>query len=855
LSDLYAFNNTVPANGTIKLSNLRSQVADPVYASTVRGLFTVSVQGTANQIVSGDNKQYTNPQLAKSVHVLPDANLVYTAVAYSTGSTTLNDWSIYDPYYSNVSVTGGFIQSQSYHYTIVGSYTRYGQHRWFVQLQQTSSGNYHVPADIDACGSASNPTTVVAIGTDNAVQALPNLVYVRNTDAATTPFILRQPSGSSTYNTLVAGIASDASLSFGIRLMSDRIRVAANTGTAGDFFMAFSRNTLANTQYVYGNSTDTSATVQIANLPNGRVILAKMYANGLPTGVCANIGSLTTTAFVNCLRVAPDGNVFVTVNTSNNLQVYSSAGTLADTVQIGANAAIVLLKFQSSLLYSWSKVFYARNTAGANVACKYGTFDITPSGNVVMAISTGATILFNPGTTTLAQVGDSSNIITYSSSNASIFTLRLNGADGSIVHGGVLGGETTQPANTIASCVSVAAGADEGFAMSWINFVPVVTAVTPNPPYVTFRYRHNTTGTTTSLPLYNWSTLKRLCGNLGQTTASTVLPVCGVPCVTGFDATTTPTWASALVRYQGIMQNANQNRPYITMDYSRVDNTFVAGGPIWGPTGNPVFFVNPEAYGSRQLLHRGTVTNCIALCKFSAVSGGTRHKVYNTLLAATYDISLSDVSPRQIVPTVFTSGSAAELAIIGNKMLSPYNSAFLNFPATYTTSVKQWLEYTPTGMNDHVMPATFTIEAWVQLPSAATASNDMNANLAIIGTFGGTDTWYLGRNKFVYSGNASINFTSIPFDQWVHVAVTRDEINSIRVFQNGTVMATQTVSAVLGGDAAFLVGNNNADSGFMSGYIDTVRVIKDDALYTANFTPPALPSLVGSLQATQGSAT
>jgi hypothetical protein len=83
-----------------------------------------------------------------------------------------------------------------------------------------------------------------------------------------------------------------------------------------------------------------------------------------------------------------------------------------------------------------------------------------------------------------------------------------------------------------------------------------------------------------------------------------------------------------------------------------------------------------------------------------------------------------------------------------------------------------------------------------------------------------------------------ITSTTIPANQWVHVAVTRNS-GTVRIFING----------VSGGSVTY-TGNFNSTGGTgtigsitssiynLNGYISNLRLITGTALYTANFTPP-----------------
>jgi hypothetical protein len=83
--------------------------------------------------------------------------------------------------------------------------------------------------------------------------------------------------------------------------------------------------------------------------------------------------------------------------------------------------------------------------------------------------------------------------------------------------------------------------------------------------------------------------------------------------------------------------------------------------------------------------------------------------------------------------------------------------------------------------------------------------------------------------------------------QWMHIAFTRDDNNTVRYFVNGTIKSTSannTTSRVSGGDT-FKIGYGGVGSyRSFQGYLDDIRILKGYAKYTADFAPPT--SAVGT---------
>lgn len=80
--------------------------------------------------------------------------------------------------------------------------------------------------------------------------------------------------------------------------------------------------------------------------------------------------------------------------------------------------------------------------------------------------------------------------------------------------------------------------------------------------------------------------------------------------------------------------------------------------------------------------------------------------------------------------------------------------------------------------------------------------------------------------------------TTINDGNWHHCAVAREGTN-LRMFYDGSLVATHTVSANLGNISGnFLVGYNSRNNQYVNGYIDDMRITKGVARYTASFTAP-----------------
>ncbi len=93
------------------------------------------------------------------------------------------------------------------------------------------------------------------------------------------------------------------------------------------------------------------------------------------------------------------------------------------------------------------------------------------------------------------------------------------------------------------------------------------------------------------------------------------------------------------------------------------------------------------------------------------------------------------------------------------------------------------------------------------------------------------------------SDNPSVGAGYTPtLNNWIHVAVDRDTSNVLRVYVDGIVRASATVTATFFNSTRTLtIGNDeNLTRGFI-GQIDELRITKGIARYGGTFTPPTAP--------------
>ena len=181
-------------------------------------------------------------------------------------------------------------------------------------------------------------------------------------------------------------------------------------------------------------------------------------------------------------------------------------------------------------------------------------------------------------------------------------------------------------------------------------------------------------------------------------------------------------------------------------------------------------------------------------------------------------------------------------------------------PYSYTVSANStntWSTYFDSGGDYVTVPANtkfafgtgdFTIETWMY-----TIGTFGGANSRIISTrnSGGglAGTWSLKFSNTslhfaeVSTGEPGVNKTGLVLpNSWIHLAVTRESSNT-RFFLNGNLVAngTQATNFSSTANPVYIGQENGGTNSSINGHLSNLRVVKGQALYTANFTPSTVP--------------
>ena len=92
-------------------------------------------------------------------------------------------------------------------------------------------------------------------------------------------------------------------------------------------------------------------------------------------------------------------------------------------------------------------------------------------------------------------------------------------------------------------------------------------------------------------------------------------------------------------------------------------------------------------------------------------------------------------------------------------------------------------------------------------------------------------------------GSFTFNTVSVPANTWCHFAVTRDSNSDVRQFVNG--ISTQNAINSTGNfdisGSTLRVGEYELNTGHFNGFVSDIKIVKNSALYTSDFTPPTAP--------------
>lgn len=141
----------------------------------------------------------------------------------------------------------------------------------------------------------------------------------------------------------------------------------------------------------------------------------------------------------------------------------------------------------------------------------------------------------------------------------------------------------------------------------------------------------------------------------------------------------------------------------------------------------------------------------------------------------------------------------------------------------------------------------FTVEAWGYYTGTPGTVSTIAAQWQGSSNLGWSFAIVSGALGFYYSttgtDNPNVGAAFSPtLNTWYHLAADRDASNVLRVYVNGSVIASATVaSTFFASTLSLLIGNDGNGGRVFTGLLDEVRVVKGQAMYGGAFTPPSAP--------------
>lgn len=206
-----------------------------------------------------------------------------------------------------------------------------------------------------------------------------------------------------------------------------------------------------------------------------------------------------------------------------------------------------------------------------------------------------------------------------------------------------------------------------------------------------------------------------------------------------------------------------------------------------------------------------------------------------TVLASPFENSLKDMSGKR--PAVYSGSPTISTA------QSKFGGASLSLPSASSSYVK--IDDSTSSFTMGTMD--FTIEMWVRFnatPSGNVGFFQTDTNLS-----SSNNTLWIGYNsgKLWMGQHATSNSVAGAWspvaNTWYHIAVSRRSGTGY-VFVNGSLLNSGSFAYDLVQNGGAVIGSVTA-VGTLEGYIDSLRVTRGFARYTATFTPPSSALPVG----------
>jgi len=144
------------------------------------------------------------------------------------------------------------------------------------------------------------------------------------------------------------------------------------------------------------------------------------------------------------------------------------------------------------------------------------------------------------------------------------------------------------------------------------------------------------------------------------------------------------------------------------------------------------------------------------------------------------------------------------------------------------------------SVTESVTTDDFTIEGWIYKDSTGTNAYFFDCRPST-GAADGNPLIYITGSTLIYYRTATHISTTMPLNQWVHIALTR-ESGVYKLWMDGVLQGTHSDSTsvnLITPTSPVLGTRSSLDNTYsLKGYISNFRICKGHAVYTSNFTPP-----------------
>ena len=193
------------------------------------------------------------------------------------------------------------------------------------------------------------------------------------------------------------------------------------------------------------------------------------------------------------------------------------------------------------------------------------------------------------------------------------------------------------------------------------------------------------------------------------------------------------------------------------------------------------------------------------------------------------------------------SYNALTVTANGNAQISTAQSKFGGASALFDGTGDDLRIASPSDSLINWYTGDYTLEYWIRCTAFPAASGSGSASIIVGNMSNSADTNYWsfgpigdGRIRFYYYNGGAVSFTttsSISLNTWTHLAFVKSG-TSMTIYIDGVSSATATVSGTPQSASATGFGIGQYVNVSFNGYIDSLRITKGIARYTAAFTPP-----------------